>query len=327
MLPVIGGAKPEFDETIWPFKWGLFSGGYAMMLKSNPKVGTHASGLRRGFTLIELLVVIAIIAILAAILFPVFAQAKLSAKKSASISNGKQIGLGMLMYSADYDDYFPMLEHDAPFTAANTWPKLAQPYVKNWLIFRDPTDGDANDNQYRANCWFCSVPATTDQLDTMRGYQSSYGYNYAFLAPGRNVNGVDIYGGGVSQTQISQVADTVMLIDGTAWGAAGATPNCRGTGGGWYSVDAPAILDSTGFNYSTTTLFNWGWFFDPSHGCSWQRYGGAYNRYAGKFNVTWSDGHVKTREPLSLIAGIQYDPVTPQNSRVMDKSRYVWDLE
>lgn len=61
----------------------------------------------RGFTLIELLVVIAIIAILAAILFPVFAQAKLAAKKTTSLSNVKQQGLGSLMYANDYDDTLP----------------------------------------------------------------------------------------------------------------------------------------------------------------------------------------------------------------------------
>jgi prepilin-type N-terminal cleavage/methylation domain-containing protein len=62
----------------------------------------------RAFTLIELLVVIAIIAILAAILFPVFASAKEAAKKTSAISNGKQTGLGMLMYAGDYDDLLPI---------------------------------------------------------------------------------------------------------------------------------------------------------------------------------------------------------------------------
>ena len=62
---------------------------------------------RRAFTLIELLVVIAIIAILAAILFPVFAQAKAAAKKTASLSNDKQIALGAIMYGGDVDDMIP----------------------------------------------------------------------------------------------------------------------------------------------------------------------------------------------------------------------------
>ena len=62
---------------------------------------------RRGFTLIELLVVIAIIAILAAILFPVFAQAREAARKSTCLSNEKQIGMGVLMYIQDYDERIP----------------------------------------------------------------------------------------------------------------------------------------------------------------------------------------------------------------------------
>jgi prepilin-type N-terminal cleavage/methylation domain-containing protein len=63
--------------------------------------------MKKAFTLIELLVVIAIIAILAAILFPVFAQAKAAAKKTAALSNQKQIGLGVILYTADYDDIYP----------------------------------------------------------------------------------------------------------------------------------------------------------------------------------------------------------------------------
>src|ERR1700678_1699792 len=66
------------------------------------------------FTLIELLVVIAIIAILAAILFPVFAQAKAAAKKTSCLSNTKQIGLGTIMYANDYDDYEPLMEQGGP---------------------------------------------------------------------------------------------------------------------------------------------------------------------------------------------------------------------
>ena len=67
---------------------------------------------KRAFTLIELLVVIAIIAILAAILFPVFAQAKLAAKKTASLSNIKQVALGGILYSTDYDDDMVLTAQD-----------------------------------------------------------------------------------------------------------------------------------------------------------------------------------------------------------------------
>jgi prepilin-type N-terminal cleavage/methylation domain-containing protein len=73
----------------------------------------------RAFTLIELLVVIAIIAILAAILFPVFAQAKEAAKKTTSISNAKQIGTATIIYAGDYDDYFPMAV--PPNSATGLW--------------------------------------------------------------------------------------------------------------------------------------------------------------------------------------------------------------
>jgi prepilin-type N-terminal cleavage/methylation domain-containing protein len=122
--------------------------------------------MRRAFTLIELLVVIAIIAILAAILFPVFAQAKESAKKTSALSNTKQMATSMLIYTADYDDYFPLsmgrrdeltprtwmvgvvtpIPYDALTTvpwdnpirrggAAVLWANSVQPYVKNWGLY------------------------------------------------------------------------------------------------------------------------------------------------------------------------------------------------
>ena len=91
----------------------------------------------RAFTLIELLVVIAIIAILAAILFPVFAQAKLAAKKTADLSNTKQQALGQMMYSGDADDVFVRQVYHAPGRNLNgwnvpiTWRESIMPYVKN----------------------------------------------------------------------------------------------------------------------------------------------------------------------------------------------------
>lgn len=89
----------------------------------------------RAFTLIELLVVIAIIAILAAILFPVFAQAKVAAKKSASVSNLKQIGVAHFLYMSDYDDMFVTSWAKG---WVGDWSFFVQPYMKNTKILQEP---------------------------------------------------------------------------------------------------------------------------------------------------------------------------------------------
>ena len=118
--------------------------------------------MKKAFTLIELLVVIAIIAILAAILFPVFAQAKVAAKKTVAISNQKQIGLGLIMYTGDFDDHYPMMDGCVPGSSLNPaqqgaamntgtqgcttynrintyqWPKWIMPYVKSVDLFVHP---------------------------------------------------------------------------------------------------------------------------------------------------------------------------------------------
>jgi prepilin-type N-terminal cleavage/methylation domain-containing protein/prepilin-type processing-associated H-X9-DG protein len=95
---------------------------------------------RKAFTLIELLVVIAIIAILAAILFPVFAQAKAAAKKTQDLSNMRQVGTSFLMYAGDYDDLFPLTSYPA---ATNSWAIRCQPYVRSWDLFRSPGDASS----------------------------------------------------------------------------------------------------------------------------------------------------------------------------------------
>ncbi len=97
---------------------------------------------KKAFTLIELLVVIAIIAILAAILFPVFAQAKLAAKKTASLSNTKQTTLGTLIYVGDTDDVMPLtaVYEWSGATPEKGWPTRIAPYLKNVPILRNPID-------------------------------------------------------------------------------------------------------------------------------------------------------------------------------------------
>jgi len=109
---------------------------------------------RSGFTLIELLVVIAIIAILAAILFPVFAQARAKARQAACLSNLKQIGLAVMMYTQDYDEVYPQTGWQGPCTnpadgvtagdqfwsGIYAFPIASSPYIKNWQIFSCPDD-------------------------------------------------------------------------------------------------------------------------------------------------------------------------------------------
>lgn len=104
----------------------------------------------RGFTLIELLVVIAIIAILAAILFPVFAQAREKARQTQCLSNMKQLGLAVNMYRTDWDDYYPLENNSVPMLAGfwedisfkdTWWNQVILPYIKNTRLFICPTSG------------------------------------------------------------------------------------------------------------------------------------------------------------------------------------------
>src|SRR5687767_6701505 len=117
---------------------------------------------KRAFTLIELLVVIAIIAILAAILFPVFAQARAAARKTSCLSNTKQFTLAALMYAQDYDETvmspaFRRLGNPPPTQYSNfywgrrwmVWPELIQPYTKNLDIFTCP---DRRDSPFWGYC-------------------------------------------------------------------------------------------------------------------------------------------------------------------------------
>lgn len=102
------------------------------------KTSLAVKGARKAFTLIELLVVIAIIAILAAILFPVFARARENARRSSCQSNLKQIGLGILQYSQDYDEKF--VPCGLNIGGQSPWAEVVQPYMKSKQVFRCPSN-------------------------------------------------------------------------------------------------------------------------------------------------------------------------------------------
>ena len=212
------------------------------------------------FTLIELLVVIAIIAILAAILFPVFASARESARRTACLSNCKQLGAGMMMYLQDYDEVTPTVYRTAATSAITDAAELIQPYVKNGQVLICPNRDETNCGQYdgTANSFVSDKPCI------------GYGYNWG---PTQNFYSGRYSGGllgvfesapgfthqraqGIPLAQITAPADVFAFGD--------TTDNV------WYTLTIDQILS---------------------------RFTGKTNgqlRHGGRFNMTFMDGHAKS---------------------------------
>ncbi|MBS1722875.1 MAG: prepilin-type N-terminal cleavage/methylation domain-containing protein [Armatimonadetes bacterium] len=189
---------------------------------------------RYGFTLIELLVVIAIIAILAAILFPVFAQAKLAAKKASGLSNNKQLNTAMNIYLTDNDDvYMPAYVYGDPNaqgslddTGISNWSGVVMPYVKNMRIFVSPFDplGGQPPTNFKGDNMGCGVAggATSGNpnIQDNQACRLSYTVNeQVFPRPRGGVGGVQ-FGQGlnvVSQTGIDAPADTITITEFTEY--------------------------------------------------------------------------------------------------------------
>jgi len=264
---------------------------------------------RKAFTLIELLVVIAIIAILAAILFPVFAQAKVAAKKTVELSNSKQDALAGIMYAGDYDDIVVPLQSSPngyndvfatnPQLLIQNRGQLINPYSKNLDIQRNPLDPNATNAQLYAGA---TDPLTQQFNATQR---SDHGYNYFYLSPfNANVQFV-----GVSSTSIGRPAQTITTVD-SLWDAPGGNP----TGGGNWFVQAPSYWNST------TQYWFGPWTFGslPPNDTEFN-YGACWDYSKGMVVISFQDGHAKTMPTPNLWAG-----ANPLTSSVTNPDAYLW---
>jgi prepilin-type N-terminal cleavage/methylation domain-containing protein len=182
---------------------------------------------QQGFTLIELLVVIAIIAILAAILFPVFAKAREKARQTSCLSNMKQIGLAFAQYTQDYDERYSARDMAGPINSQSYSFRWAiNPYTKNTQIFKCPSNPTLNVDQGFYDIASAKVPTST-QIST----------NYVLNDAGGN-NGGQFNGQYPSLAQITAPAQKLLMVEETRqswddyaspWWCAGANADGSGT--------------------------------------------------------------------------------------------------
>lgn len=302
-----------------------------------------------GFTLIELLVVIAIIAILAAILFPVFAQAKTKAKQISCLSNEKQIALAAMQYLNDNDDREPMVDYFV-YPAGQTkqlvtWTIAMQPYVKNWSVFRCPGDASpivSKFTRFQGDTISFSDPNYIQAVNTSFAFNSDYlnpepncdtstktSYNDPASEAGSGHQGVPI-----QETQMESTAQTVFAVDAKPLFYDGSTA--------WmyrYWTDAPSTWtapiacsswnwgDTRGWDQSATS----GSGNAGSYGVAGDEPGNTNTdrvsvRHGGS-NVVFCDGHAKFLTPGNLAAGTNWTSTKfASDIYIYDFSKYLWSL-
>ncbi len=255
----------------------------------------------RGFTLIELLVVIAIIAILAAILFPVFAQARSKARQTSLLSNVKQIGLGVLMYNQDYDEKFPVStfwESELDNTTITaSWVERITPYIKNVPIFIAP--GDASAKAVPPDSWGPRISYATNGLRIV-AFGDAEHWDFRGIIPLHNRQWDDITGR--SLAEITRPADTILLAEKFS-------DDVRTNGVSWIDgnvtkfpvpvldADTNTNNDIHDFNQTYAGLI-------PNAARPEAKYpagknGGVSAKYSEQGNFAFSDGHAKSMRPAT----------------------------
>jgi prepilin-type N-terminal cleavage/methylation domain-containing protein/prepilin-type processing-associated H-X9-DG protein len=215
-----------------------------------------------GFTLIELLVVIAIIAILAAILFPVFAKAREKARQSSCLSNVKQVSIAVLSYAQDYDERFPI--GGAAATPAYFWPMGVAAYMKNSQILVCPSRG--------------SSTAVTDTYLIGTGYPTAASGRFAEF-PHYGINNlIGWVGGSASLGAVQAPANTVMLGESNWYTYNGAAGESDYRNGVW-QIAMP--------NYTALT----GWYTYPHNGGRNMSFCDGHTKWFGRQSdtqLTWA---------------------------------------
>jgi prepilin-type N-terminal cleavage/methylation domain-containing protein/prepilin-type processing-associated H-X9-DG protein len=274
------------------------------------------------FTLIELLVVIAIIAILAAILFPVFAQAREKARSISCLSNFKQVGLAVLMYVQDYDETVPDVDSCGfagpcyvQYPADQAWTMVIQPYIKNWQVYRCPDDPSATNNGLTKdpNTENPEPNAPLAKQEWDWSYRADTGFNMDWLSydQGPCVGDMVI----ATLGKIQRPANTILMVD-SIWNLIGGTTP---EGGGNWVIDSPVPPFGS---YGTPALGCWlgGWNTTVNPPV-WNEYGGAWPWHDShtRFNVAYCDGHSKNQTLGQLMAGSD-----PTKFIIYDMNAYQW---
>jgi prepilin-type N-terminal cleavage/methylation domain-containing protein/prepilin-type processing-associated H-X9-DG protein len=249
----------------------------------------------KGFTLIELLVVIAIIAILAAILFPVFAQAREKARQITCVSNEKQMGLAMLQYVQDYDETFPVGQYYDANGNPLDWQNAIYPYVKNGTSTGTASGSTAYNGL--GGIWSCpSFPS--NQID-------EYGVNADICIPGDYLSAATSpLGYAVPVTNLAAIdspADKIIIAE-KGQGATGGEP--------FVAVDE-YVWTYSGFGQDDGDTRDLQWDYDqPINPSGSNGYPGPATmpryRHAVHCNVLYSDGHVKAIAKGQMSGGTKW---------------------